>query len=177
MLGRSDPGQRASVHASRKDATLDGAGRDRPDLRPGRQETGKFVPIEQVDARDEKPIAALPADARKGGGGMGAILRVSEIATRTSARRHARQCFGTWCFGTQCLTTSPFGSPPSGRSSDGRGQDRRAFRGRHENSRTRGAGLPRFNSYLRPHRSEPCRIRQARWFRGGHHRTDTRHPG
>ena len=62
---------------------------DRKSHRPGRQNRKNFVRHEQVDARDEKPIAALPADARTGAHGVAAIFRVSHIATRTRSRRHA----------------------------------------------------------------------------------------
>lgn len=62
---------------------------DRKSHKPGRQNRKNFVRHEQVDARDEKPIAALPADARTGAHGVAAIFRVSHIATRTRSRRHA----------------------------------------------------------------------------------------
>lgn len=152
MLGQFDPGLGSfrSSHAGQTPHWMvpDRIGQAR--TRPSKPENP--FRNQQVDARDEKPIAAMPASPRKGVGGIAAIFRVSEFATRTSARRHAGH---------------PQGCRPL----------RRPDGGRHENSRTRSAGLLRFHTYPRPRRDASCRIRQTQGFRSGHHRTNSRHFG
>jgi len=84
----------------------------------------------------------LPADAPEGVGGLVAIQRVYDFATRPSSRRHAHR-----------------------------------FRSGCNDSRKRGAGLPRLHSYPRPETEEPRRDRPCLRQRIGLFRTESRHLG